>query len=697
MPDFTDTLRPSEPSGPSLIANERSQSSIAVNALSQHLLSHDGFLERQSKILPIVSKHPLLQKAQQANLSRPQRFKLALARAKLLRRLADEHAWSQEEHDMAEYLVDDVSPYMLHMGMFITTIREQASDEQRKEWLPRIEKWKIIGAYAQTELGHGSNVRGLELEARYDPEGREFVLHSPTLTASKWWNGTLGRTANHAVVVAQLLLPDDKGEKGGDGELKYVSHGPHPFIVQVRDMKSHQPLDGIVIGDIGPKYGYATMDNAYMLFNHFRIPHSALLSRYSSVDPLTGTYEKPAKSAVVYGTLTYMRSKIIQHARLVLARAVTVAVRYTTIRRQFPDRDSSPNSQVPSPELPVLDYPTVQIRILPLLATTFALHYTGLAMQRIYANTRKQIESGDFGSLAYIHSMSSGLKSLCTTLAADGVETCRRALGGHGYGGGSGLVQLNNDYLSKPTVEGDNWMITQQTAAYLVKKIGAAIERQGGAVGDEVDVQFGMYLPAVRDAGMGCEYDILGSDGDLVRSFQHRATALAYEVYQDRVIQKKSWTSLMIQFHKLSKAQSQSILVTQFHEALGGAKDLPSDTLSVLWDLYRLFAMFTLLQDRYEFFTHNAASREQLDLVPERINQLMSRIRPHAVQLVDSWKIPDYLLDSALGRYDGRVYEDLFHRAHRLNPLNKITFNPNYWEDEIAKGGDDLKAVLSKI
>ncbi|KAL4789566.1 acyl-CoA dehydrogenase/oxidase C-terminal [Aspergillus venezuelensis] len=696
MPDFTDTLRPAEPSGSSLLAHERSQSSIAIDKLSQHLLSHDGFLQRQNKVLPILQSHPLLQKTQQANFSRPSRFKLALARGKLLRRLADEYAWSQEEHEMAEYLVDDVSPYMLHMGMFVTTIREQASDEQRREWLPRIEKWEIIGAYAQTELGHGSNVRGLELEARYDVEKREFVLHSPTLTASKWWNGTLGRTANCAVVVAQLMLPDPNHKKGdGEEKKKYVSYGPHPFIMQVRDLKSHQPFEGIVIGDIGPKYGYATMDNAYMLFNHFRIPHSALLSRYSSVDPQTGTYQKPTQTAVVYGTLTYMRSKIIQHARLVLARAVTVAVRYTTIRRQFPDRDGSPNT---SPELPVLDYPTVQVRILPLLATTFALHYTGLAMQRIYSNTRKQIESGDFGSLAYMHSMSSGLKSLCTTLAADGIETCRRALGGHGYGGGSGLVQLTNDYLSKPTVEGDNWMITQQTAAYLVKKVGATIGRQGGMVGDEIDEQFGMYLPSVRNSGrVECQYDILGRDGDLVRSFQHRATALAYEVYQQRVIQKKPWTSLMIQFHKLSKAQSQSILVTQFYEALSGAKDLPSDTLSVLWDLYRLFALFTLQEDRYEFFTHNAASRKQLDLVPVCINHLMSRIRPQAVRLVDSWKIPDYLLDSALGCYDGRVYEDLFYRAHRLNPLNKITVNPNYWEDEIVKGGEDLKGILSKL
>ncbi|KAJ6033914.1 uncharacterized protein N7446_007791 [Penicillium canescens] len=686
MPDFTDKLRPSQPDGPSTLAQERVQSNISTEELGKHLLSSDGFIERQARILPILQQEPILSKTKQQNLSRPERFKLGLARAKLLRRLSDEHKWSHDDYKMAEYLVDDVSPYFLHMEMFITTIREQASEEQRAYWLPLIESWKIIGAYAQTELGHGSNVRGLELEARWDGHTKEFVLHSPTLTASKWWNGSLGRVANHAIVVAQLLLP----EPGSD---RFVSHGPHPFIVQVRDMKTHQPLEGIVVGDIGPKYGYISMDNAYMLFDHFRIPHSALLSRYSSMNPETGVYTKPDQPALVYGSLTYVRANIVHHARLVLARAVTIAIRYTTVRRQFQDRDGDKRGL----EISVLDYPTVQIRILPLLATTFALHYTGLAMRTVYQTAREDIEKGDFNSLAYMHSMSSGLKSLCTMLAADGIETCRRAMGGHGYGGGSGLIQLNNDYLSKPTVEGDNWMITQQVAGYLIKKMSAAVEHQDRA-GDEMDVRFRAFIREKRAGGLLRGYDVLNNDRDIVKSFELRATALAYDAYEQRVIKKKNWNSLLIQLHKLSRAQSQSIMVTTFFEALSTDKALSAPTRITLWDLYRLFALNTMENEGYEFFRCNAVSQSDLDALPARIQYLMGRIRPHAVKLVDSWMIPDYLLDSALGRYDGRVYEDLFNRAHRLNPLNRITFNPNYWEDEIVKGsGVDGSDILSKL
>ncbi|KAI7971880.1 hypothetical protein EIK77_007479 [Talaromyces pinophilus] len=269
MSDFTENLRPCQPDGASTLMLERSQSSLPVEELANYLLNQDGFLDRQKIILPILEKEALLSKTGQQNLSRPDRFKLGLARAKLLRRLADQHGWSNEDYRIAQYLVDEMSPFALQMDMFLTTVRQQASDEQQKQWIPLIDSWKIIGAYAQTELGHGSNVRGLELQAKWDPRTKEFILHSPTLTASKWWNGSLGRTANYAIVVAQLLLPK-RSPASQSQETEYISYGPHPFMVQVRDLETHQPLQGIVIGDIGPKYGYMSMDNGYMLFDNFR-------------------------------------------------------------------------------------------------------------------------------------------------------------------------------------------------------------------------------------------------------------------------------------------------------------------------------------------------------------------------------------------------------------------------------------------
>ena len=211
-------------------------------------------------------------------------------------------------------------------------------------------------------------------------------------------------------------------------------------------------------------------------------------------------------------------------ARHVLARAVTVAVRYLSIRRQFADKDAASDS---APEMQVLDYPTVQIRILPLLATTFALHYSGVAMGELYERTRQNIEAkGDFGMLAELHSTSSGLKSLATDLAAGGIETCRRAMGGHGFGDGTGLVQLNANYLSKPTVEGDNWMITQQVARYLVKRV-RELSESGKSPVTQTDKALKRYL---QGRGQKLNLSILQNDAHIVEAFEWRAAYLVSRV-----------------------------------------------------------------------------------------------------------------------------------------------------------------------
>ncbi|KAF1928514.1 acyl-CoA oxidase [Didymella exigua CBS 183.55] len=691
MSDFTDHLKPAH-DGTSTLQAERDGSAINADELAKHLLRRDGFLQRQEKVLGVLSREQLFKKGQELNLSRPERYHLGLARAKAIQRIIRREGWGHADYSMAEYLTDEMSPYFLHMSMFVTTVREQGSEEQQAYWMPKILDHDIIGCYAQTELGHGSNVRGLETTARWDPRTKEFDIHSPYLTASKWWNGSMGRTATHAIVVAQLLLPSR------DDPNTYNSHGPQTFLLQIRDAKTHQPLSGIAVGDIGPKYGYASMDNGYMLFDHHRVPKSAMLSRYAEISEEVGVFTRRGHPAVVYGSLTFVRGQIIMQARLVLARAVTVAVRYCSIRRQFSDRDSKSHD---APEMKVLDYPTVQIRILPLLATTFALHYTGEYMYRLYHESRSTIEKGDFGPLAELHSASSGLKSLCTTLAADGIEICRRAMGGHGFGGGSGLIGLNSDYLSKPTVEGDNWMITQQVASYLIKKMQQCVESPDAASKDPTDELFKHYLQnkdhripeSYLDPQNG-EID----DASIVSVFQWRAAALSYTAYQHRVEQKKPWTKMMIQLHALSRAYSEQILITNFYNALNSMLQLSIPTPEVLRICFRLFALYTMEHSATSFILTTSIYSSCLAAQPDSILELMSQLRPHAVKLVDAWSIPDFLLDSALGRFDGKVYEELFDMAHRRNPLNKVTFNPDYRSEEIVLGsGDGGKHILAKL
>lgn len=675
-PDWVKQLKPSGPQGHELLAAERAKSNIPVEKLSELLFTQKD-LEQRQRVLNILKSEKVFDKTQNHFAGRTERFETALARAKRLAILRKKHGWTLEEYRTATDLISEPGPYGLHDSMFLVTLTEQGTPEQHELFLKKAQNYEIIGCYAQTELGHGSNVRGLETTATWNAEDKTFVINSPHLTASKWWIGSLGRTANHAAVMAQLII---------DGK----SYGPHPFVVQIRDLKSHEPLENIHVGDIGPKFGYNTMDNGFLLFNHVKVPHRNMLARFSWVDPNTNKYVRSGSPSLVYGTLTWVRSNIVMQSGSVLARGVTIATRYCAVRRQFQDRDAPKGEK---DESQVLDYTMVQIRLLPLLAATFALHFTGKAMMDLYSENQKRMNAGSGGKdtgkrgagpeetepasdiLADLHASSCGLKALTTTIAAEGLEVCRRACGGHGYSSFSGIGPWYSDYLPNTTWEGDNYMLSQQVARYLLKSARSVLAGQP-PTNDTTRI-----LTEFRSrTDIGCAFDILNSSTDLVAAFAWRASYLTFEALKHRDDHKKPWNDLLVDFYRLSKAHSQYMAVKSFHDALESpavTSQVNAETLEVLKMLFRLFALHTLEQEGSEFYASGACSKHQISLArTNTVMKLLKDIRPHALRLVDAWAFDDWVLDSSLGRQDGKVYEDLFHRASVVNPMNRITIDP---------------------
>ena len=673
-PDWVKALKPSGPQGSELLTQERAKSNIDVDQLATFMFTKEA-LQRKANILEILQSHAVFDKSQNYFRGREQRFEAALARAKALQQLSVQHQWSQEEYEVANELISEPTPYGLHASMFLKTLEEQGTPAQHKLFLEPARRYELIGCYAQTELGHGSNVRGLETTAVWNPEDKNFTIHSPHLTASKWWIGSLGKAANHAVVVAQLII---------NGK----SYGPHPFVVQIRDLKTHETLPNIHVGDIGPKFGYNTMDNGFLLFNHVTVPHANMLSRFSGIDPETSKYIRPSNPALIYGTLTYIRSMIVLQSGSVLSRGVTIATRYCAVRRQFQDRDAAEGDKE---ENQVLNYTMVQYRILPLLAASYALHFTGRAMVELYKANQKQIaqnrandvkrapgpEELNPGSdlLADLHAISCSLKAFASTTAAEGLEVCRRACGGHGYSAFSGIGSWYADYLPTVTWEGDNYMLTQQVARYLLKSARAVLK--GKAPDNSISRIFQHFI---RRQEVGAAFDVLDDDQELVDAFAWRVAYLTFEALKHRDDDKQSWNSLLIDFWRLSTAFAQYQVVKNFHDALqdhSTKSSLDPDTLTVLHKLFQLFALHHLQSHASEFFTSAATNVRQIQLArTKRTLSLLEEVRPHAVRLVDAWKFPDWQLDSSLGRYDGKVYEDMFHRASEVNPLNDVIIDP---------------------
>ncbi|RKF73897.1 Peroxisomal acyl-coenzyme A oxidase 1 [Golovinomyces cichoracearum] len=696
IPQWVKELKPSSPQGSELLQAERQKSNISIESLSKFLFTSE-VLNRRKEILKILQAEKVFDKSQNYFDGRIDRFKTALSRAKMLRNLEIKYKWTSDQLLDASDFVSEAGPYGLHASMFLATLRDQGTEEQHKLFLQPAQNYKYIGCYAQTELGHGSNVRGLETTATWNPEDKTFTLHSPSLTSSKWWIGSLGRTANYAVVMAQLVIAGKK-------------YGPHPFVCQVRDLNTHQPLEGIYVGDIGPKFGYNTMDNGFLLFNKVKIPHINLLAKFSGVDPNTNKYIRPSSASLVYGTLTWVRSTIVLQSGSVLARGVTIAIRYTAVRCQFQDLETSATSKG---ENQVLNYTMVQYRLLPLLAATFALHFTGKAMMNLYkknqmkmkqfpekaADNKRDADPEETNSssemLADIHATSCGLKALASTTAAEGLEVTRRACGGHGYSSFAGIGSWYADYLPTTTWEGDNYMLTQQVARYLLKSARAVIN--GHAPNNETSKILRWFL---EKQDTGAAHDILISDSDVVAAFAWRTAYLTFEALRHRDVEKKTWNSLLVDFWRLSTAHSQYLVVKNFYEVLHSEStrnELDPNTIVVLHKLFRLHALSTLEKEASEFFSSGAITIRQIQLTRNKaVMQLLEDIRPHSLKLVDAWQFPDWQLDSSLGRYDGKVYEDMFRRASELNPLNCLTIDP-YPDSTLIVKKDETAFLKGKL
>jgi acyl-CoA oxidase len=134
--------------------------------------------------------------------------------------------------------------------------------------------------------------------------------------------------------------------------------------------------------------------------------------------------------------------------------AVTIATRYCAVRRQ-----GTVNLKTDL-ETQVLDYPSVQSRILPLLSHAFATIFSGYWINDMYTQYNTHITKGDTSLLKDVHVYSSGLKSYCTKLGADGIEEARRCLGGHGYSLFSGMIDFHRQFLATVTYEGENALLT---------------------------------------------------------------------------------------------------------------------------------------------------------------------------------------------------------------------------------------------
>jgi acyl-CoA oxidase len=658
-----------------LLEAERAQASFDVRQLTFLLDGGQKRTEERERVEVLVEADPVFANADLYALNRTDRYRRAMQKQRRVIELSRE--LGIPEFQLRRAVHDDLGTDLQGL-MFIPNIRATFSEEQQAHWLPRAESWEVIGCYAQTELGHGSNIRGLETLATYIAETDEIEIHSPTTTSTKWWPGALGKTANHAIVYARLIV--------GGQDL-----GVHNFMVQIRDITTHLPCNGVVVGDIGPKIGYNNQDNGFLRFDRVRIPRTQMAMRHVTLLN-GGHYEAaPKRQAASYSSMTFVRSQIVMGSGHMMSRACTIAVRYSAVRHQGMSalNDGS--------ETKILDYTMQQQRLLPLVATSYAFYFAGVAMQRLLSSEDAEA----------IHVSSSGMKALCSRITSDGIEVCRRACGGHGYLQASGLPELLGGYLQNVTVEGENFMIAQQTTRGLLKILNnadafllraraedtvlsampATGANQAASAGSET-----AYLQEVTTAlRLRCTAHSVSDffSSDLQRdAYRQRAAWLITDLKRklddatmNGLTYQDAWNAVCPDVIRVSEAHCFYVIVSNFCAAIEQLQTQQPNLAPVLQNCCHLFSLWWMQENMGEFLEAGFLDPLQAGLLRQAVRDLLPVLRADAVPLVDAWGHSDHALNSALGRWDGQVYDALLASAQpELNPMNRDLITPAFEE-----------------
>ncbi|KAI3989340.1 hypothetical protein MKX01_026923 [Papaver californicum] len=491
----------------------------------------------------------------------------------------------------------------VHFFLWGGAIQFFGTKRHHDKWLKDTENYVIKGCFAMTELGHG-----------------KFVIDTPCESAQKYWIGGLANHATHTVAFSQLYI---------DG----VNQGVHAFIVQVRAADGNV-CPNIRVADCGHKIGLNGVDNGRIWFDNVRIPRENFLNSVADVSP-NGQYLSAIKdpdqrfaaflAPVTSGRITISVSSIYQSKI-----GLSIALRYSLTRRAF---SVSPNG----PEVLLLDYPSHQRRLLPLLAKTCAMSFGANYLKRMYINRTPQANKT-------IHVVSSAFKAAFTWHNMRTLQECREACGGQGLKTENRMGHLKSEYDVQSTFEGDNHVLMQQVSKALIAEYIAAQKRKKAFKGLGLEHMNGPchVIPAqltssiLRSTNFQMDIFIL-RERDLLHRF-------ASEVSQLQAQGESKENAFMLTYQTaedLATAFTERSVLQTFLEAEVAVSD---GALKRVFGLLRsMYALISIKED-ISFLRYGYLSPDKDAAVRKEVTKLCSELRPHTLSVVKSLGIPDAFL-----------------------------------------------------
>jgi acyl-CoA oxidase len=527
-------------------------------------------------------------------------------------------------------------------GLFGGAIENLGTERHHKAYVRRLIDLDLLGCFAMTETGHGSDVQSLETTATYDPGREEFVIHSPTPSSRKDYIGGAAETARVAAVFAQLITPDG------------VGHGVHCFVVPIRDDDGND-LPGITTSDCHYKGGLPGVDNGRIMFDQVRVPRENLLNKYADV-AADGTYSSPIENPgrrffTMLGTLIRGRVTVGGSAAAAARVGLDIATRYALQRKQFeaPGDDG---------EVLIMDYLVHQRRLFPLIAKSYALQF---AQNELVAKCHElqTADNPDAEEQRELEARAAGLKAANTWHATRAIQEAREACGGAGYLADNRLIALKADTDVFTTFEGDNHVLTQLVAKELLTAYADDIKGMSPVEWVRFAANFAGERVLKRTAAETIMQTILDTrqdneeEGSLfnrgtqVQMFEDREKYMIASVARRLQGKSKEMSAFnafnAVQDHVLHAATAHidRIILEAFVAGIDACEDEGArEILDLVCDLY---ALSVIEDDKAWFVEHRFLSVERAKAVTRAINDRCRKLRPHAELLVDGFGIPEQL------------------------------------------------------
>ncbi|TXN30420.1 acyl-CoA dehydrogenase [Lacisediminihabitans profunda] len=565
-------------------------------------------------------------------------------------------------------------------GLFGAAVMHLGTEYHHSEFLPGIMALETPGVFAMTETGHGSDVASIGTTATYDVDAQEFVIHTPFRAA---WKDYLGNAALHgraAVVFAQLITLG-------------VNHGVHAFFVPIRDA-SGAFLPGVGGEDDGLKGGLNGIDNGRLHFSGVRVPRANLLNRYGDVAENGGyssSIDSPGRRFfTMIGTLVQGRVSLDGAAVVASKLALTIAITYGSERRQFTG-SSTVEEEV------ILDYQRHQRRLLPRLATTYAMSFAHEKLLAKFDGVFSGLHDTD-ADRQDLETLAAALKPLSTWSALDIIQESREACGGAGFLAENRLTSLRADLDVYVTFEGDNNVLLQLVAKRLLtdysRKFAGA---NAGALAQYVADQVGQA--AINRSGLRRLGQTVADFGSTARSVGYvRDSDSQRQLLTDRVqtmvaevagrlkgASKLGTREAAELFNRnqnelieAARAHAELLQWEAFTEALESVRD--AGTRTVLTWLRDLFGLGLIEKNAAWYLIHGRLSSQRALAITAYIDErLLPRLRANALDLVAAFEFtPEHLLAPiALGaerarQDEARAYYDEL-RASGVKPIDEKT------------------------